>query len=81
MANKLRHILSKIGIDDEFRYGEDYKSKIRHGEVCMANEELHALRGAIRSLKEPLVNIVEIGSYCGGSTLIIGKEAIKRKGM
>ena len=78
MANKLRHVLSRIGLGDVFRYVEDYKSMIRHGEVCMANEELHALRHAIRSLEEPPVNIVEIGSYCGGSTVIIGKEALRR---
>lgn len=68
LANKLWHILS----------GEDLKSKIPYGYICMANVELYALRDAIKSLKVTPVNIVEIGSYCGGSTVIIAQAAIKR---
>ena len=75
----IEEIIKKIVYKLKHMYHvEDYKSQIRHGEVCMANEELHALRHTIRSLEEPPVNIVEIGSYCGGSTVIIGQEAIKR---
>ena len=56
----------------------DYKARIRHGEVCMDNVELHGLVEAVRRLTGPPECIVEIGSYCGGSTVVIGREAARR---
>ncbi len=56
----------------------DYKARVRHGEVCMANVELHALVAAVKQLPRPPSSIVEIGSYCGGSTVVIGRAAVRR---
>lgn len=56
----------------------DYRSRIRHGEVCMDNIELHGLVRAIGSLDRPPACVVEIGSYCGGSTVIIARAAVRR---
>ena len=56
----------------------DYKAQVRHGEVCMDNIELHGLVQAIRSLNRPPECVAEIGSYCGGSTVVIGRAAARR---
>jgi predicted O-methyltransferase YrrM len=56
----------------------DYKRRVRHGEVCMDNVELHGLVRAVRALDRPPEMIVEIGSYCGGSTVVLGRAAIRR---
>jgi predicted O-methyltransferase YrrM len=55
----------------------DYKALIRHGEVSMDNIELHGLVQAIRHLNRPPECVVEIGSYCGGSTVVIGRAAAR----
>ena len=56
----------------------DYKAQVRHGEVCMDNIELHGLVRAIRTLDRAPECVVEIGSYCGGSTVVIGRAAARR---
>lgn len=56
----------------------DYKSRVRHGKVAMDNIEIHALVRAIRTLDRPPDRIVEIGSYCGGSTVVIATAARRR---
>ncbi len=56
----------------------DYKGKLRHGEVCMDDIELHGLVRGIRTLDRAPECIVEIGSYCGGSTVVIGRAAARR---
>jgi len=56
----------------------DYKTEVRHGEVCMDNIELHGLVRAIRTLDRAPECVVEIGSYCGGSTVVIGRAAARR---
>lgn len=56
----------------------DYKGKVRHGEVCMGNIELHGLVRAVWALDRAPECVVEIGSYCGGSTVVIGKTAARR---
>lgn len=56
----------------------DYKSQIHHGEVCMDNVELHGLVQAIDELSRPPEYVAEIGSYCGGSTVVIGRAARRR---
>jgi predicted O-methyltransferase YrrM len=56
----------------------DYKAAVRHGEVCMDNIELHGLVRAVRALERAPSCVVEIGSYCGGSTVVIGREAARR---
>lgn len=44
----------------------------------MDNVELHGLVRAIGSLDRPPACIVEIGSYCGGSTVVIARAAVRR---
>jgi predicted O-methyltransferase YrrM len=56
----------------------DYKASVRHGEVCMDNIELHGLVRAIDLLARPPETVVEIGSYCGGSTVVIARAARRR---
>ena len=56
----------------------DYKARVRHGEVCMDNIELHGLLRVVRLLDRPPACVVEIGSYCGGSTVVIGRAAARR---
>ena len=56
----------------------DYKARVRHGEVCMDNVELHGLVRAVRLLEPPPETIVEIGSYCGGSTVVLARAATRR---
>ena len=53
----------------------DYKARVRHGEVCMDNVEIHGLVRALGLLDRPLDRVVEIGSYCGGSTVVIATTA------
>lgn len=68
-----RHVLEWLG----YRI-PDYKGQIPHGEVCMDNVELHGLAQAIRLLDRPPEHVAEIGSYCGGSTVVIGRAARAR---
>jgi predicted O-methyltransferase YrrM len=51
---------------------------VRHGEVAMDDVELHGLVRALRSLTPPALCVVEIGSYCGGSTVVIARTAARR---
>lgn len=44
----------------------------------MDNTELHGLVRAIRALERPPQCIVELGSYCGGSTVVIAQAAVRR---
>lgn len=44
----------------------------------MDDVELHGLVRAVKLLARPPASVVEIGSYCGGSTVIIGKAAVRR---
>ena len=44
----------------------------------MDNIELHGLVRAIRALEMYPECLVEIGSYCGGSTVVLGQEAVRR---
>lgn len=55
-----------------------YRGRVRHGEVCMDDVELHGLVRALRALDPPAACVVEIGSYCGGSTVVLGREAVRR---
>lgn len=68
-----RRVLRLVGLRPP-----DYKSSVRHGQVCMDNIELHGLVRAIRLLDRPPECVVEIGSYCGGSTVVIGRAAARR---
>jgi predicted O-methyltransferase YrrM len=56
----------------------DYRGRVRWGEVAMDNVELHGLVRAVRRLEPPAVCLVEIGSYCGGSTVVIARAAARR---
>lgn len=56
----------------------DYKGRVRHGEVCMDNVELHGLVRAVGTLDRAPATVVEIGSYCGGSTVVIARAARRR---
>jgi len=56
----------------------DYRRAVRHGEVCMDDTELHGLVRALGALDPPAGCVVEIGSYCGGSTVVLGREAARR---
>ena len=58
-------------------YIKRYKKSIKHGEICMAEIELYGLVKGLSKLKIKPQCIVEIGSYCGGSTVTIAKEAVR----
>jgi predicted O-methyltransferase YrrM len=55
-----------------------YRGRVRHGEVAMDDVEIHGLVRALRSITPPALCVVEIGSYCGGSTVVIAREAAQR---
>ena len=56
----------------------DYRARVRHGKVAMDNIEIHGLVRAIGMLDRAPERIVEIGSYCGGSTVVIATAARRR---
>jgi predicted O-methyltransferase YrrM len=55
-----------------------YRSRVRHGEVAMDDVEIHGLVRALRAITPPAQSVVEIGSYCGGSTVVIARTAARR---
>ena len=55
-----------------------YRRRVRHGEVAMDDVEIHGLVRALRAVTPPALCVVEIGSYCGGSTVVIAREAARR---
>jgi predicted O-methyltransferase YrrM len=55
-----------------------YRGRVRHGEVAMDDVEIHGLVRALRSVTPPALCVVEIGSYCGGSTVVIARTAARR---
>ncbi len=55
-----------------------YRRHVRHGEVAMDDVEIHGLVRAVRSITPPAQCVVEIGSYCGGSTVVIARTASRR---
>lgn len=55
-----------------------YRGHVRHGEVAMDDVEIHGLVRALRSVTPPALCVVEIGSYCGGSTVVIARTAARR---
>jgi len=55
-----------------------YRRRVRHGEVAMDDVEIHGLVRALRSITPPALCVVEIGSYCGGSTVVIARTAARR---
>jgi predicted O-methyltransferase YrrM len=57
----------------------DYKTRVHHGEVCMDNIEIAGLVRAVQTLDRAPETIVEIGSYCGGSTVVIADAARRRR--
>jgi predicted O-methyltransferase YrrM len=56
----------------------DYKGRVHHGKVAMDNGEIHGLVRAVGMLDRAPERIVEIGSYCGGSTVVIATAARRR---
>ena len=56
----------------------DYRARVHHGKVAMDNIEIHGLVRAIGMLDRAPERIVEIGSYCGGSTVVIATAARRR---
>lgn len=55
-----------------------YRRRVRHGEVAMDDVEIHGLVRALRSITPAARCLVEIGSYCGGSTVVIARTAARR---
>jgi predicted O-methyltransferase YrrM len=55
-----------------------YRRRVRHGEVAMDDVEIHGLVRALRAVTPPALCVVEIGSYCGGSTVVIARTAARR---
>lgn len=55
-----------------------YRGRVRHGEVAMDDVEIHGLVRALRAVTPPARCVVEIGSYCGGSTVVIARTAARR---
>lgn len=55
-----------------------YRARVRHGEVAMDDVEIHGLVRSLRAVTPPALCVVEIGSYCGGSTVVIARTAARR---